>query len=37
MTESKRYQNRIGILQGTLDLLTLQTVARGEEHGHGIS
>ena len=25
------------MLQGTLDLLILQTVARGAEHGHGIS
>jgi transcriptional regulator len=32
-----RYQNRIEILQGTLDLLILQTLARGEHHGHGIS
>ena len=37
MAESQRYQNRIEILQGTLDLLVLQTLARGEQHGHGIS
>ena len=37
MSEISRYQNRIEILQGTLDLLILQTVARGAEHGHGIS
>jgi PadR family transcriptional regulator, regulatory protein PadR len=37
MVESKCYQNRIEILQGTLDLLILQTLARGEGHGHGIS
>ena len=37
MDESSRYQNRIEILQGTLDLLILQTVARRAEHGHGIS
>ncbi|MGA7522049.1 MAG: PadR family transcriptional regulator [Acidobacteriaceae bacterium] len=37
MTESRPYQNRIEILQGTLDLLVLQTLARGEQHGHGIS
>jgi transcriptional regulator len=37
MAESQRYQNRIEILQGTLDLLILQTLARGEQHGHGIS
>lgn len=37
MTVPPRYQNRIEILQGTLDLLILQTLARGEQHGHGIS
>ena len=37
MTAPTRYQNRIEILQGTLDLLILQTLARGEQHGHGIS
>ena len=37
MTEPARYQNRIEILQGTLDLLILQTLARGGQHGHGIS
>jgi len=37
MSEASRYRNHIEILQGTLDLLILQTVARGAEHGHGIS
>ena len=37
MSETSRYQNRIEMLQGTLDLLILQTVSRGAEHGHGIS
>jgi PadR family transcriptional regulator PadR len=37
MGETSQYQNRIEMLQGTLDLLILQTVARGAEHGHGIS
>ena len=37
MTDSTRYQNRVEILQGTLDLLILQTLARGAQHGHGIS
>jgi len=37
MAEWRSYQNRIEILQGTLDLLILQTLARGEQHGHGIS
>jgi PadR family transcriptional regulator PadR len=37
MAAPTRYQNRIEILQGTLDLLILQTVARGGQHGHEIS
>ena len=37
MAESSRYQNRIEILQGTLDLLILKTLARGSQHGHDIS
>ena len=37
MIEPTRYENRIEILQGTLDLLILQTLARREQHGHGIS
>ena len=37
MTATPRYKNRIEILQGTLDLLILQTLARGTQHGHGIS
>lgn len=32
-----RYQNRIELLQGTLDLLILQTLAWGPQHGYGIS
>ena len=34
---SARYQNRIELLQGTLDLLILQTLMWGEQHGYGIS
>ena len=34
---TKRYQNRIEILQGTLDLLILQTLQWGPQHGYGIS
>jgi len=34
---SPRYQNRIELLQGTLDLLILQTLMWGEQHGYGIS
>lgn len=37
MADLQRYRNRIEILQGTLDLLILQTLAGGEKHGHGIS
>ncbi len=32
-----RYQNRIELLQGTLDLLILQTLQWGPSHGYGIS
>ncbi len=34
---TKRYQSRIEILQGTLDLLILQTLQWGPQHGYGIS
>jgi PadR family transcriptional regulator PadR len=38
MTEKReRYQNRIELLQGTLDLLILQTLQWGSQHGYGIS
>ncbi len=33
----ERYQNRIELLQGTLDLLILQTLQLGARHGHGIA
>jgi transcriptional regulator len=33
----ERYRNRIEILQGTLDLLILQTLQWGAQHGYGIS
>src|SRR5258707_4986197 len=32
-----RYQNRIELLQGTLDPLILQTLQWGPQHGYGIS
>ena len=32
-----RYRNRIEILQGTLDLLILQTLQWGPRHGYGIA
>jgi transcriptional regulator len=31
-----RYKNRIELLQGTLDMLILQTLQWGPSHGHGI-
>ncbi|MGO8788692.1 MAG: PadR family transcriptional regulator [Terriglobia bacterium] len=31
------YQNRIELLQGTLDMLILQTLQWGPQHGYGIS
>ncbi|MGA7916162.1 MAG: PadR family transcriptional regulator [Candidatus Acidiferrales bacterium] len=33
----QRYQNRIELLQGTLDLLVLQTLRWGAQHGYGIA
>ena len=32
-----RYQDRIELLQGTLDLIILQTLRWGPQHGYGIS
>ena len=32
-----RYQNRIELLQGTLDMLILQTLQWGANHGYGIA
>ena len=37
MVKSAPYQNRIELLQGTLDLLILQTLRWGPQHGYGIS
>jgi transcriptional regulator len=37
MQKRERYQNRIELLQGTLDLLVLQTLQWGPQHGYGIS
>jgi PadR family transcriptional regulator PadR len=31
------YQNRIELLQGTLDMLILRTLAWGSQHGYGIA
>jgi PadR family transcriptional regulator PadR len=37
MMKSGRYRNRIELLQGTLDLLVLQTLQWGPQHGYGIA
>ena len=37
MKKTARYRNRIELLQGTLDLLVLQTPQWGPRHGYGIS
>jgi PadR family transcriptional regulator len=37
MLKKERYQNRIELLQGTLDLLVLQTLQWGPQHAYGIS
>ena len=36
MSARDKSQNRIDLLQGTLDLLILQTLQWGAQHGHGI-
>ena len=36
MAKRERYQNRIELLQGTLDMLILQTLQWGAQHGYGI-
>jgi PadR family transcriptional regulator PadR len=33
----ERYKNRIELLQGTLDLLILQTLQWGQQHGYAIA
>lgn len=37
MPAQTKYQNRIELLQGTLDLIILQTLQWGPRHGYGIS
>jgi len=37
MANKERYQNRIELLQGTLDMLILQTLQWGPQHGYGIT
>ena len=36
MSGSDRYQNRIELLQGTLDMMILRTLQWGAQHGHGV-
>lgn len=35
--KQEKYQNQIELLQGTLDLLILQTLQWGPQHGYGIA
>jgi len=37
MPKKEPYKNRLELLQGTLDLLILQTLQWGPQHGYGIS
>ena len=37
MKKTEPYQNRIELIQGTLDMLVLQTLRWGAQHGYGIS
>jgi PadR family transcriptional regulator PadR len=36
MTRGRSYQNRVEVLQGTLDMLILKTLQWGPQHGYGI-
>ena len=37
MSSHETYRNKIELLQGTLDLLVLETLRWGAQHGYGIS
>jgi transcriptional regulator len=36
MANSAKHENRIELIQGTLDMLILRTLQWGPQHGHGI-
>ncbi|MBI4472224.1 MAG: PadR family transcriptional regulator [Acidobacteria bacterium] len=36
MARKEKYKNRIELLQGTLDMLILQALQWGPQHGHGL-
>src|SRR3989449_8312302 len=36
MSKNDRLQNRVELLQGTLDMLILRTLQWGPQHGHGV-
>jgi PadR family transcriptional regulator, regulatory protein PadR len=36
MKKPSRYENRIELVQGTLDMLIMRTLQWGPQHGHGI-
>jgi PadR family transcriptional regulator, regulatory protein PadR len=36
MAKRTKYENRIELVQGTLDMLILRTLQWGPQHGHGI-
>src|SRR6202047_5378442 len=36
MARRNQYRDRVELLQGTLDMLILQTLQWGPQHGHGI-
>ena len=36
VSEHERYQNRVELLQGTLDMMILRTLQWGPQHGHGV-
>ena len=36
MARERTYQNRVEVLQGTLDMLILKTLQWGPQHGYGI-